>query len=938
MPQLLRRSLLLQLVSVYLVFVLVVLAAGLSVNAIIEQRLRNDVQAADLALAQDIALDTSTKLTSAEQSLVMLGAQARAAGDPADMVGIFQAFMAARNDIDHIYWVDSLGIIRLSISSPTGTPDVEGVGAQFTPPDVVEQAYTAPGPVYEIGIVAETAVTEGGHVATPTVIPTPGVIIATPVRDNSGHLIGILATSLSLSELSAAVTSVVQAQRFLHRDLSITIVDDQGVEIASPDSTKLLDYMLNVLPGADQALQGKNTTREGLGADGSMQLFSSVPVKNTGWAVVVQRPSSQALAVVGEFHLWLLIAALIFALGGLVFWWMLLRRVIRPLQTLAHEHETVRAAKRDERTQLRALHRRPDEMGDLARSLDRLERDVHAQLGELRTLLATSTAVVGSLDPQAVVGTIIREAGRLVDIQAAAVLVPDEQGVLRVLVSEGHSDRYHEALSLSPENMTSAAVAALRDGCPVQKLLDPSQVPISLSTTEGFRVVLAIPIISRHAGGVVLLVHRREPQLFSENEVDLLLTFANYATLAWEHAKLYERSDERLREVALENERLYREASAERQRLAAITGSLRDGLVLTSVDGTVLYANPGASALVGEARLPLERHPISTLYAALTAAAADREACARALGQLATGAATDETIELGADGSERRVFHLRLFDVSDESGGAIGRGLLLRDITREHEVDEFKTTLLGAVGHELRTPLTVIKGHASTLLQDDVAWSEADQRHFLQTISDEADRLAQLVRNLLDLSRQEAGLLLLNRAPTALEDVIARTVARARQPGVTLTLDVPDPLPTIEVDRARLEVVLDNLLANAVTYGEGEVRVRAEATSSQVVIAVTDNGPGLAPDELPHAFERFYRARRGREQRSGGTGLGLAICRAFVEAHGGTIWAERQEDHTTFALTLPRTTTLRTVGTRTGAGERVAAATTGESLERSQAS
>src|SRR5438128_5612761 len=171
-------------------------------------------------------------------------------------------------------------------------------------------------------------------------------------------------------------------------------------------------------------------------------------------------------------------------------------------------------------------------------------------------------------------------------------------------------------------------------------------------------------------------------------------------------------------------------------------------------------------------------------------------------------------VEIRRDGQHRAI-HLRLFDVDDESGRAIGRGLLLRDVTRERELDEFKTTLLAAVGHEVRTPLAAIKGYASTLLQEDVAWSPADQRHFLQTISSEADRLAQLVSNLLDLSRQEAGLLTLNRVPIRVQDLVAKAIGQPNHPDVMISLHIPDDLPLVYVDSARIEVVLRNLVANA---------------------------------------------------------------------------------------------------------------------------
>jgi signal transduction histidine kinase len=99
--------------------------------------------------------------------------------------------------------------------------------------------------------------------------------------------------------------------------------------------------------------------------------------------------------------------------------------------------------------------------------------------------------------------------------------------------------------------------------------------------------------------------------------------------------------------------------------------------------------------------------------------------------------------------------------------------------------------------------------------------------------------------------------------------------------------------------------VLHNLIANALAYGEGEVQITAERLGDTTVVAVSDNGSGIAPDELPHVFERFYRARHGREQRSGGTGLGLAICKAFIEAHGGVIWAESNMQGTTISFSLP---------------------------------
>jgi signal transduction histidine kinase len=879
-----RRSLLIQLLSVYLLFVVIVLLGGLGVNAVVEQKLRNDVQSSDQALAQEIALETSLQLRDAEKAIKQLGNDVQQVSTPVAIANIFHVFQDARSDVDQEYWLDSFG--TLLVSWPQNQA---GVGSQFSPPDVIQRALSATGPVFEVGIATETTI-------------NAGVIIAYPVRTPGGKLIGIVAANLSLDKLSVPLSNVIQAQQQQGRKLMISILDSQGELIATPDHNQILWTVADELPGANQALLGHVASRLGSGSDGQDWLFSAVPVPGAGWAVVVQRPASEALAVVTQFHLWLLTAALLFTIGGLLFWLMLLVRVIRPLHTLAIEHQSLPTSEQSIPVHATELAERKDEVGNLARSLIRLERDGLKKLGELRTLLETSNAVVRSLEPHAVVGKIIHEVQRLVDVQAAAVLLPDEKGVLHVMESSGHSDHYDHSLSLPPEQVNSAPVLALSSGKPVQKLISPQTS--SLSYEEGFRSVLAIPIISRHAGVVVLLVHRAEARPFDQNEIDLLLMFANYATLAWEHAVLYERSDERLREVAQENERLYRQASEEQQKLEATISSMSDGLVLTGIDGMVLYSNLGASTIVGLPGKALEGRPISVLYNALHSAAVDPADCEQALAQAESAEATELVVEIRRN-SQRRAIHLRLYEVIDESGMAIGRGLLLRDVTRERELDEFKTTLLAAVGHEVRTPLAAIKGHASTLLQEDVTWPLADQRHFLQTISSEADRLAQLVSNLLDLSRQEAGLLLLKPAPTRIQNLIAKIIEQQSTPGTMISAQIPDDLPLVNIDAGRVEVVLHNLVSNALVYGEGEVRITAERRVDTVIVSVLDNGPGIDTDELPHVFERFYRARYGHQQHSSGTGLGLAICKAFIEAHGGVIWAENSLQGTTISFSLP---------------------------------
>jgi len=886
-----QRSLLRQLLGVYLVFVTVVLSTGLAVNGGVQDRLRAEVQASDLALAQAIALETGDALRDARDSLRDLGdLPAVRAADLPTMAAAFAAFKVARRDVDRVYWLDAAGIMRVSVPTDLRTHDLDLAQAP-----VFQRARRARTPILEAGLVDLTTF-------------NAVVTIAVPVRASDGRLTGVVASNLLLDDLSAPLRTVVDEQNRQAHPIMISMIDDQGQLIATPERARLLQPVLAEMPGAAEALAGRSATRLAPGPQNQDWLFTSAPVPNSGWAVVVQRPARDALAVVDTFIAWLSAATLLFGLGGLLFWMVLVRRVIRPLHVLAGAHQALPAPGPPAPRTAAGLSTRADEVGDLARALVRLERDVTTQLAELHTLLETSTVVVSTLDPQTVADALIREVRRLIDVQAAVVLVPDAASHLRVLASAGRSPAYDRAVHLRLDDSSMPAVRALREGRPVQMIAGPGRDFPPLSYAEGFRSVLAIPIVSPRAGGVVLLVHRTRSEPFTAGEVDLLLTFANYAALAWEHAVLYERSDERLREIARENERLYRRTMEEKQTLAAIMASMSDGLVLAAADSTLLYANPGARALAGLGPGDLAGVHIEAVHTALSRAAGDLTAYRQARAAVERGALPVWLVEI--PGPPARTIQVRLFDVRDEADAAIGRGLLLRDVTHEQEMDRFKSTLLAAVGHEVRTPLAAIKGHVSTLLQDDVAWAPVDQRHFLETISAETDRLAQLVTNLLDLSRHEAGLLPLARTPVQLADLIARAIARLHPPIPSLTVDLAPDLPLLTVDGPRIEIVLCNLLANARIYGNGAVHVTgriedADAEDAAVIIEVSDNGPGLAPEEIAHVFERFYRAPGGRQRRADGTGLGLAICKAFVEAHDGTIWAESGAAGTTIAFTLP---------------------------------
>lgn len=234
----------------------------------------------------------------------------------------------------------------------------------------------------------------------------------------------------------------------------------------------------------------------------------------------------------------------------------------------------------------------------------------------------------------------------------------------------------------------------------------------------------------------------------------------------------------------------------------------------------------------------------------------------------------------------------------------IGQGIVrdrLTDQATELEVarrsDEMKAALLDSVSHDLRTPLATIRATAGTLADPMVPLAPAEARAMAVEIDAEADRLARLVDDLLDMSRIAGGALETRLEPMPLTDIVAPAVLRARPRlgGRMLEVRVPDDLPAVLVDQVLVTQALDNLLDNVGNHAgaDAEVRLSAEVDGTLVRLRVEDAGPGVPPDALPHLFEKFYRVapRRGSARR--GTGLGLALVKGLVEAMGGSTSASK---------------------------------------------
>lgn len=232
------------------------------------------------------------------------------------------------------------------------------------------------------------------------------------------------------------------------------------------------------------------------------------------------------------------------------------------------------------------------------------------------------------------------------------------------------------------------------------------------------------------------------------------------------------------------------------------------------------------------------------------------------------------------------------------------------NLEAERRLRSLQDNFIATISHELCTPLGFIKGYATTLLRDDISWNDSERREFLQIIDEETDRLRELIDNLLDSSRLQAGTLRMQLQNIRLDMLLHELVLRARQHFQGFEIHLNPVEFNILADPVRLTQVFDNLISNAVKYAPGspvvvEMSISEDSVPRRCQIAVRDQGAGISPEHAERLFERFYRAPEHRDKVHG-TGLGLYICREIVRVHSGEISVESQPGKgTTFYISLP---------------------------------
>lgn len=504
-------------------------------------------------------------------------------------------------------------------------------------------------------------------------------------------------------------------------------------------------------------------------------------------------------------------------------------------------------------------------------------------------LLEISRAITQELDLQPLLRRILDISIEMLAGQAGLIALREDPGSWTIAASQGISPGFLNQLNPLLLDLPEKEAPGWDELPEVNNILQGLTRKASLGLLTG----VALPLISRKQVVGVIFIFRNYAGVFSSNDTALLQSFADQAA------------------IAVQNATLYSQLSKEKRRLDALVDSVADGIIIMGFNHVVEHCNPAFAKMLGIPAREIrgqEHYDIIQLIKPKNGLTLEKAE--------AGGWPLTANTSLYVEGDLKRknggflpvgITYAPLLSIEGNLMNIIAS---VRDISRFREADELKSTFISVVSHELKTPVALIKGYVSTLRREDASWDRKIIDDSLQVIEEEADRLTDLIENLLDASRLQAGVLSINLCDVALDHLATRIVDRFRTQTSNhqFIIDFPDDFPPIMADEDRIAQVFSNLISNAIKYSPsgGKIIISGSTHPDHVIICVRDQGAGIAPRDIPYIFDRFYRAEDA-SRTTKGAGLGLYLTRAVIEAHNGRIWVDPNvEMGAQICFSLPR--------------------------------
>lgn len=491
-----------------------------------------------------------------------------------------------------------------------------------------------------------------------------------------------------------------------------------------------------------------------------------------------------------------------------------------------------------------------------------LEFDVLYNIGKTITALHNTEEILTNV-VSAAVSLLRADEGSL-------LLIDPDSGLLYLRANKNLDEAAAQNLRIRIEDSLMGRV--IQSGKPV---IVSGDAVVKLKTSFLVKSILCVPLtVGRQVIGVLSVDHKTSTRAFSEHDVHLLSTLADYAA------------------IAIENSRLYWAAEDERARLDAILRDTQDAVLVVDPDTRIVLANNAARGAFGLSDQAIGQRLSDVVHNSALLDLFDQRKL--------RGHTWRAEIPL-PDG---RTLQGQLSELT-----GVGYGAVMQDITRLKELDRIKSEFISIVSHDLRTPLTTIRGYIELLPR--AGPLNEMQQDFVDRVERGTNNIASLITDLLDVSRIEAGLDW-EMESTDLSEVVHEAAESLREDAETkdqqLIIEVPGPSVMLGNSR-RLAQVVTNLVGNAIKYtpDSGRITVSLRDNREFLLLEVRDTGIGIAPEDQMRIFDKFYRVESEATIAIVGTGLGLSIVKSIVEKHKGRVWVESEAGKgSTFSVLLPR--------------------------------
>lgn len=551
----------------------------------------------------------------------------------------------------------------------------------------------------------------------------------------------------------------------------------------------------------------------------------------------------------------------------------------------------------------RSLAERTLELDNKTHSMQQMATSLGNRVLELRTLQEGIKAINSALALEDVLRLIVANASQVLEGAHCSVALLDEEHnqVLSMAASDGRVGVWTDAGLEFIKNLVQWVVEngkalLIGDVRLDERFAGMANLPIVS--------VISVPLFLDDKAVGALLATSPDPDVFTNEDLNLLTAFADQAAVAVKNARLYEQLVEEQRQT----ERIYQHVEERRNELEAILRGIGDGVIVTDPELHLLLMNPVATRIFRVKADVASSVPLSKLIPHQELTTLFQDALHGAEGAIV------REISLSPAGDRIEATYQALASpILGADGKARGVVTVLRDVTTQKELERMKSSFLSVVSHELKTPLHSIKGFVDIILMGKTGPLTDTQADFLVTVRDQTTRLQSLIDDLLEFSRLESGQIKLRLAEVSLAEVTASVIDKlkplAERGQIQLVNHVGSESPVIEADYMRIEQVLTNLIDNAIKFTppSGVVTIAAKDLGEEIQVAVSDTGIGIPASEQERIFERFYQVDSGSARHYRGTGLGLTICKHIVEYHRGRIWVESEVGKgSTFFFVLPK--------------------------------